>query len=83
MSLRNLETKPESIIPPSVFDPPVPPAFQTPESSVINIPKEFPDVFTSQYSYPEPEEEKVVTETIKPKETWSDILYRRAGITKK
>jgi hypothetical protein len=83
MSLRNLHAKPVSIIPVTVFDPPAPSAFQTPEPGVINIPKEFPDVFTSQYSYPQPEEEKVVTETPKPKETWSEILYRRAGLIKK
>ena len=72
MSLRNLHTNPVSATPLSVS--------QTPESSVMDIPKEFPDVFASQYSYPE---RVVVTETIKPKETWSEILYRRAGITKK
>ena len=82
MSLRNLQTKPESIIPLSVFDPPATSSFQTPDTGVINIPKEFPDVFTSQYSYPQSEEE-IVTETPKPKETWSEILYRRAGLTKK
>ena len=82
MSLRNLQTKPESIIPLSVFDPPATSSFQPPDSGVINIPKEFPDVFTSQYSYPQSEEE-IVTETPKPKETWSEILYRRAGLTKK
>ena len=82
MSLRNLQTKPESIIPPSVFDPPAPSVFQTPDTGVINIPKEFPDVFTSQYSYPQTEE-KIVTETPKFKETWSEILYRRAGLIKK
>jgi len=83
MSLRNLHAKPVSIIPVTVFDPPAPSAFQTPDSGVINIPKEFPDVFASQYSYPQSEEEKVVSETPKPKETWSEILYRRAGLTKK
>ena len=72
MSLRNLHANPVSATPLSVS--------QTPESSVMDIPKEFPDVFASQYSYPE---RVVVTETIKPKETWSEILYRRAGITKK
>ena len=72
MSLRNLRANPVSATPLSVS--------QTPESSVMDIPKEFPDVFASQYSYPE---RVVVTETIKPKETWSEILYRRAGITKK
>ena len=72
MSLRNLHANPVSATPLSVS--------QTPESSVMDIPKEFPDVFASQYSYPEG---VVVTETIKPKETWSEILYRRAGITKK
>ena len=72
MSLRNLHANSVSATPLSVF--------QTPESSVMDIPKEFPDVFASQYSYPE---RVVVTETIKPKETWSEILYRRAGITKK
>lgn len=72
MSLRNLHSNPVSAIPL--------PESQTPESSVMDIPKEFPDVFASQYSYPEG---VVVTETIKPKETWSEILYRRAGITKK
>ena len=72
MSLRNLRANPVSATPLSVS--------QTPESSVMDIPKEFPDVFASQYSYPEG---VVVTETIKPKETWSEILYRRAGITKK
>ena len=72
MSLRNLHVNPVSATPLSVS--------QTPESSVMDIPKEFPDVFASQYSYPE---RVVVTETIKPKETWSEILYRRAGITKK
>jgi Skp family chaperone for outer membrane proteins len=82
MSLRNLQTRPESIIPLSVFDPPATSAL-TPDSGVINIPKEFPDVFASQYSYPQPEKEEVVTETPKPKETWSEILYRRAGLTKK
>ena len=74
MSLRNLHTNPVSAIPS--------PLSQTPESSVMDIPKEFPDVFASQYSYPQPEE-KIVTETPKPKETWSEILYRRAGLTKK
>jgi Skp family chaperone for outer membrane proteins len=82
MSLRNLQTRPESIIPLSVFDPPATSAL-TPDSGVINIPKEFPDVFASQYSYPQPVKEEVVTETPKPKETWSEILYRRAGLTKK
>ena len=82
MSLRNLQTRPESIIPLSVFDPPATSAL-TPDSGVINIPKEFPDVFTSQYSYPQSEKEEVVTETPKPKETWSEVLYRRAGLTKK
>ena len=72
MSLRNLHANSVSATPLSVS--------QTPESSVMDIPKEFPDVFASQYSYPE---RVVVTETIKPKETWSEILYRRAGITKK
>jgi hypothetical protein len=80
---RNKKPEPEPIIPVTVFDPPAPSAFQTPEPGVINIPKEFPDVFTSQYSYPQPEEEKVVTEAPKPKETWSEILYRRAGLIKK
>ena len=80
---RNSKTVPESIIPVTVFDPPASSTFQTPEPGVINIPKEFPDVFTTQYSYPQPEEEKVVTETSKPKETWSEILYRRAGLIKK
>jgi Skp family chaperone for outer membrane proteins len=83
MSLRNLQTKPDSVIPLSVFDPPAPSMFQTPDTGVINIPKEFPDVFASQYSYPQSKEEKVVSETPKPKETWSEILYRRAGLTKK
>jgi len=82
MSLRNLQTRPESIIPLSVFDPPAPSAL-TPDLGIINIPKEFPDVLNSQYSYPQPEKEEVVTETSKPKETWSEVLYRRAGITKK
>ena len=82
MSLRNLKTRPESIIPLSVFDPPATSSFQPPDLGVINIPKEFPDVFTSQYSYPQ-SDEKIVTETPKPKETWSEILYRRAGLTKK
>ena len=72
MSLRNLHANSVSATPLSVS--------QTPESNVMDIPKEFPDVFASQYSYPE---RVVVTETIKPKETWSEILYRRAGITKK
>ena len=72
MSLRNLHANPVSATPS--------PVFQTPESNVMDIPKEFPDVFASQYYYPE---KVVVTETIKPKETWSEILYRRAGITKK
>ena len=74
MSLRNLHTNPVSATPLSVS--------QTPESSVMDIPKEFPDVFTSQYSYPQSEEE-IVTETPMPKETWSEILYRRAGLIKK
>jgi hypothetical protein len=65
----------------TLFD--TPRSFQTPEPGIINIPKEFPDVLNSQYSYPQPQEEKVVTETPKPKETWSEILYRRAGLTKK
>jgi hypothetical protein len=77
MSLRNLQTKSNS-----VTDPPEYSEFQTPQSGVMDIPKEFPDVFTSQYSYPQSEEE-IVTETPKPKETWSEILYRRAGLTKK
>jgi hypothetical protein len=76
MSLRNLQTNPSSDIPLSTF------GHVTPASGVVDIPKEFPDVFTSQYSYPQPEE-KIVTETPKPKETWSEILYRRAGIVKK
>jgi len=76
MSLRNLQTDPSSDIPSSAFD------HVTPASGVMDIPKEFPDVFTSQYSYPQPEG-VVVTETIKPKETWSETLYRRAGLTKK
>jgi DNA integrity scanning protein DisA with diadenylate cyclase activity len=79
MSLRNLKTKPEPILDQQISEPSL---FQTPESEVMDIPKEFPDVFTSQYSYPQPEE-KTVTETPKPNETWSEILYRRAGITKK
>ena len=79
MSLRNLKTKPETITDQQV---PESSLFQTPESGVMDIPKEFPDVFTSQYSYPQTEE-KIVTETQKPKETWSEILYRRAGLTKK
>jgi len=77
MSYRNLRA------PPAVFEPPVSSEFQTPEPQVLDIPKEFPDVFTSQYSYPQPTEEKVVTETPKPKETWSEVLYRRAGLLKK
>ena len=76
MSLRNLQTDPSSDIPLTTF------SHVTPSSGVVDIPKEFPDVFTSQYSYPQPEG-VVVTETIKPKETWSEILYRRAGLTKK
>jgi hypothetical protein len=80
---RNKKPEPESIIPVTVFDPPAPSVFQTPDIGVINIPKEFPDVLNSQYSYPQPEEKKVVTETPKPKETWSEILYRRAGLTRK
>jgi Skp family chaperone for outer membrane proteins len=77
MSLRNLQTKTNSITGLSELI-----KFQPPQSGVMDIPKEFPDVFTSQYSYPQPEE-KIVTETPKPKETWSEILYRRAGIVKK
>jgi len=65
----------------TLFD--TPRSFQTPEPGIINIPKEFPDVLNSQYSYPQPEEDKVVTQTPKPKETWSEILYRRAGLIKK
>jgi Skp family chaperone for outer membrane proteins len=77
MSLRNLQTKTNSITGLSELI-----KFQPPQSGVMDIPKEFPDVFTSQYSYPQPEE-KIVTETPKPKETWSETLYRRAGLTKK
>ena len=77
MSLRNLQTKPTP-----VTEPPKSSEFQTPQPGVMDIPKEFPDVFTSQYSYPQSEEE-IVTETPKPKETWSEILYRRAGLIKK
>jgi hypothetical protein len=77
MSLRNLQTKTNSITGLSELI-----KFQPPQSGVMDIPKEFPDVFTSQYSYPQPEED-VVTETLKPKETWSETLYRRAGLTKK
>ena len=77
MSLRSLQTKPTS-----VTEPPKSSEFQTPPPGVMDIPKEFPDVFTSQYSYPQ-SEEKIVTETPKPKETWSEILYRRAGLIKK
>ena len=77
MSLRNLQTKTNSITGLSELI-----KFQPPQSGVMDIPKEFPDVFTSQYSYPQTEE-KIVTETPKPKETWSEILYRRAGIVKK
>ena len=79
----NDKSEPVSTIPQAVFDPPASSTFQTPDSSVINIPKEFPDVLNSQYSFPQSEKEEVVTETQKPKETWSEILYRRAGITKK
>ena len=77
MSLRSLQTKPTPIT-----EPPKSSEFQTPQPGVMDIPKEFPDVFTSQYSYPQSEEE-IVTETPKPKETWSEILYRRAGLIKK
>jgi len=77
MSLRNLQTKPDSVPGPSE-----PSEFQTPQPGVMDIPKEFPDVFASQYSYPQ-SEEKIITETPKPKETWSEILYRRAGLVKK
>ena len=77
MSLRNLQTETNSITGLSELI-----KFQPPQSGVMDIPKEFPDVFTSQYSYPQPEE-KIATETPKPKETWSEILYRRAGLTKK
>ena len=77
MSLRNLQTKPTP-----VTEPPKSSEFQTLQPGVMDIPKEFPDVFTSQYSYPQSEEE-IVTETPKPKETWSEILYRRAGLIKK
>ena len=77
MSLRNLQTKPTT-----VTEPPKSSEFQPPQPGVMDIPKEFPDVFTSQYSYPQSEEE-IVTETPKPKETWSEILYRRAGLIKK
>ena len=79
----NDKSEPVSTIPQAVFDPPASSTFQTPDSSVINIPKEFPDVLNSQYSFPQSEKEEVVTETQKPKETWSEILYRRDGITKK
>ena len=77
MSLRSLQTKPTPIT-----EPPKSSEFQTPQPGVMDIPKEFPDVFTSQYSYPQSEEE-IVTENPKPKETWSEILYRRAGLIKK
>jgi hypothetical protein len=76
MSLRNLQNDTSSEIPVSTFN------HVTSASGVMDIPKEFPEVFTSQYSYPQPEED-VVTETLKPKETWSETLYRRAGLTKK
>ena len=78
MSLRNLQPQPAS----TISDPPSSSEFETPESRIMDIPKEFPDVFTNQYTYPQPEE-VIVTETSKPKETWSEILYRRAGLIKK
>jgi len=80
MSLHNLKTKTESIIDQTLLE-----SFklQTPESDVVDIPKEFPDIFVSQALYPQVLKQEVVTENLKPKETWSEKLYQRAGITKK
>jgi hypothetical protein len=83
MSLRDLQTTSGTAASPPVIEPVTPVIIQTPESGVMDIPKEFPDVFASQYTYPQDVEKEVTTQTSKPRETWSEVLYRRAGLTGK
>jgi hypothetical protein len=76
MSFRDLQTTSVTAASPPVIEPVAP-------SGVMDIPKEFPDVFASQHTYPQDVEKQVATQTPKPKETWSEVLYRRAGLTGK